>query len=463
MLTSTKHIFGFVAGVALLLGAWFLAVQQNQTPMWKQYQQQYFQQTAQSADISVRQIVPQMTGEPELCVSCHIGLQEISLSHPVEVFGCVSCHGGNPLTLEAEQAHIGMRGGKNPSDLTVVAQSCGQGCHGDTTDLSKNHVEGVQRSLQATYAGGIAAVRFAFGAQTDELPQYGVFAVTDNDGIAAAHGLSDLEAFPHASDNPIDLKFAENCLDAGCHLSEPARAEPYFYRATGCAACHVLYENDGLYQGDDPTIPHHEPGHMQSHRLTTAIPYTQCNHCHNRGNYSLRQMDFLLRDDLPPLGAPISAQMPEEGRRLIEYYQPIGKFTLCEWELDCIDCHSAQEAMGDGDIHPNQQEMQYTQCQTCHGTVETLPNFVTVTATDTTVLRQSALNPNYQLQIGDQVVKTSRDELLGNVQLLNGQYVLTGKVSGVQYPFNPVKGSGCQQDGSRQDSAYCHQCHTYQR
>ncbi len=462
MFTSTRRLFWFVISVTVLFMVLVIVAGQDQNSGWRRYQQRYFQRSQQPADIRVREVVPQMTGKPELCVTCHIGLQEISPSHPVEVFGCITCHGGNALALDADQAHAGMRGDKNPSDLSVVEQSCGQGCHSGLEDETKNHVEGVLRSLQATYAGGIAAVRYSFGAQPDETPIYGVHSVTD-DHIVTPHGLTSLSTFPRNSDYPIDQKFAENCLDAGCHLSEPPRSEPYFYRSTGCAACHIVYENDGLYQGDDPTIPRDEPGHMRVHQLTTAVPFYQCNHCHNRGNYSLRQMEFLLREDVPPAGKPLSDQMPEEGRRLIEYYQPIGEFTLCEWELDCIDCHTSQEAMGDGDIHPNQYEMQYTQCQTCHGTLTELPHVVTVTAKNTTALRQARLNPNYDLQVGDQVIVTERGELLGNVKLINGQYMLTGKASGKVYPFNPVLGSGCEQDGTRQDSAYCHQCHAYQR
>jgi hypothetical protein len=197
--------------------------------------------------------------------------------------------------------------------------------------------------------------------------------------------------------------------------------------------------------------------------LTTAIPFYQCNHCHNRGNYSLRQMAFLLREDLPPAGAPLSAQMPAEGRRLIEYYQPIGEFTLCEWELDCVECHTAQEAMGDGDIYPNQAAIQYTQCRTCHGTLDELPQVTTVTAAHETALRQARLNPNYELEIGDEVLITERGELMGNIKRIGQELILTSKVSGEEYPVVPVQGTACEQKVEEQESYYCHECHAYER
>ncbi|HVM95651.1 MAG TPA: hypothetical protein VMT89_04650, partial [Candidatus Acidoferrales bacterium] len=69
---------------------------------------------------------------------------------------------------------------------------------------------------------------------------------------------------------------------------------PGDYRSSGCTACHVVYANDasveagpyasfghdGTYQGSDPTIPHDEAGHPIHHRLTRAIPTSQCMVCH---------------------------------------------------------------------------------------------------------------------------------------------------------------------------------------
>jgi len=70
---------------------------------------------------------------------------------------------------------------------------------------------------------------------------------------------------------------------------------PGDYRSSGCAACHVVYANDrsashsdwyaefghsGTYHGKDPTIPRDEPGHPIEHRLTRAIPSSQCIVCH---------------------------------------------------------------------------------------------------------------------------------------------------------------------------------------
>lgn len=70
---------------------------------------------------------------------------------------------------------------------------------------------------------------------------------------------------------------------------------PGDYRSSGCTACHLVYANDrdplhsgawaafghrGESASGDPTIPHDEPGHPVRHRLTRAVPTSQCMSCH---------------------------------------------------------------------------------------------------------------------------------------------------------------------------------------
>ncbi len=75
-------------------------------------------------------LTPTLTGQVEYCLSCHGDLPEISKSHPIKTFGCVICHGGERLALDANLAHSSMRGGKNPADFSVVQASCGgTNCH----------------------------------------------------------------------------------------------------------------------------------------------------------------------------------------------------------------------------------------------------------------------------------------------------------------------------------------------
>lgn len=403
-------------------------------------------------------LTPTLTGRPELCLTCHLGIEEISVSHPQAEFGCVLCHGGDGLALDADLAHATLRGaGANPSDLAVVEESCGGStCHSGPTAAGRDHIHRVMTTVMSTYAGAIAQVNYAFGGQPDPVARYGIFAVQD-DVITTATGVAALATFNPGSDAPDAVHaFAQDCQL--CHVTAVPLAQPYFFRATGCAACHVIYENDGLYRGSDPTIAKDEPGHAARHQLTTAIPYYQCNHCHNRGNYSLRQMSFLERDDLP---GPHSLSAQEQ--RELEYYQPIAQFTRCEWVLDCVDCHTNGEVMGDGDIHSNQGEIQYVQCQTCHGTLADMPLLETITDPAHPAIVSANLNPHYNVAVGDTVIATTRGETFGWVKWDGERLLETSKVDGRLYEVPLVMGSGCQQQPDEQESHYCHKCHAYER
>ena len=382
------------------------------------------------------ELTPTLTGQAEYCLTCHDDLPEISSSHPVKTFGCVLCHGGERLALDANLAHSSMRGGKNPSDLAVVEHSCGgSACHSGSAADNLDHIQRVMTSVQSTYAGAIANIRFTFGAQPDLTAHFGIQAVNDNQ-ITTKTGLPSLGAFDPIQDaNPLIQKFSENCLT--CHINAVPREGSSFARLTGCAACHT------------PDI--NSFAKSQIHRLTTAIPYSQCNTCHNRGNYDLRSMNFIERTDVT-------------SDRLHDYYQPIAQFTRCEYTLDCVDCHTRSEAMGDGDLHSSKKDIQYIQCKTCHGTLTDLPQTQTITETDKLAYKLAFLNPVVDLKVGESVLVTEKGELLWNTRVLpDGTYAMTGKVTKQNFTFRPVKGSTCKQKPDQQASQYCHECHSVQR
>jgi hypothetical protein len=403
-----RHLL--LASLVLLVVSGFVLWQQNRAP-------------------APRAITPTITGQEEYCLTCHADLEQVSQSHPVETFGCVLCHGGEPLAVIADLAHSTMRGGANPSDLAVVEASCGgEMCHSGTPQDHRDHIQRVTTSLQATYAGAITQVRYAFGAQPDLTARLGIYAI---DGLTA---------FDASVERSTALqKFAENCLM--CHISaQPAQGAEY-NRWTGCSACHSPAPRT------DGTLVH---------RLTTAMPYTQCNACHNRGNYNLADMQFYQRQDTPT-------------DRLHDYYQPIAEFTRCEYTLDCVDCHTRQEAMGDGHVYSSKKEIQYVRCKTCHGTPDALPPTHTITSEDDLALRMAFLNPVIDLRVGDTILVGDKGEPLWNIRVMvgtegkNPTYELFTKTTGARITFNPVTGSTCQQNPDQQEGRYCHACHATQR
>ena len=381
-------------------------------------------------------LTPTLTGQVEYCLTCHADIAQISNSHPVQTFGCVICHGGEPLALDANLAHSTLRGGNNPSDFTVVQASCGgDKCHSGTPASYSNHIQRATTSIQSTYAGAIASILYTFGGQPDLTAHDAVAAVRDP---LSTSGITSLETFDAALQlNPFIKLFGENCLT--CHLSAPALDGSAYARFTGCAACHTPTQPAGV----NPTT--------QIHKLTTAIPYTQCDTCHNRGNYDLRTMTFTPRQDLPT-------------DRLHNYYQPIAQFTKCEYTLDCVDCHTRTEAMGDGSLYSSKLDIQYIRCKTCHGTLTELPQTRTLSDPNDLSFRMALLNPVTNLKLGDTILVTEKGEPLWNTRVLpDGTYQLVGKATGQVFTFKPVKGSACLQDPNDQSSASCHKCHSVQR
>jgi len=431
-----RHYFPLLLGslaVAIALG---FAEWRQANPPWAVYQ----------PDPQVRVITPAISKQPELCLTCHYGIEEISKSHPVDVFGCVSCHGGDPLSLDQTTAHQSLLGpGGNPADLSVVEQTCGtSNCHGGDISSNRNHIVRVKLSLHATYAGAINSVLQAQGIAG---PLYGVSAAQ-----AALYGPTDtvdtLTAFePSSFNHSAVTAFAKDCLS--CHLGAQPIAQPYFYRGTGCAACHTPYTNSGLYGGGDPVIPKDEAGHPARHALTLIMPYTQCSQCHGRGTYSIETTTFTPRDPATLTGKRETGYQPHRDPTAV----------LCERELDCIDCHNAAEAMGDSHLYPNLEASPIVECRTCHGTLTEPPTLVTLTDPNDSAFRRDLLNDNYTLKEGDTVVRAPNGEALGAVRWQENRLVLTSRITGQTFLVPPVQGSACQQKPDQQEARTCRECH----
>ncbi|KKM09562.1 hypothetical protein SY88_18375 [Clostridiales bacterium PH28_bin88] len=412
-------------------------------------------------------------GETERCLTCHEGIEPISDAHPVEVIGCVSCHGGNGLALDKERAHAGLKGGRNPGDLSVAREACGGNginCHVGRESFYRSPVDTVPLVPMATKAGEIAMSARDLGWQPDGLSRYGVRPVPspgeEQRGSGVERGLADpasgLQAYS-AGDQPAEKKLADNCL-ADCHLwaglpdkeqvSPQKRGDGRFLG--GCSACHVPFRPGGVYEGEDRTVDRTAAGHAPRHEFTTAIPYTACNACHNQGVHSLARMEFLQRDDIPP-----GAITDPRADRQAAYYIPLARYAGCEVTLDCIDCHTRNEVMGDGHLYGNKEKAQVIRCYNCHGTAAQGPRWQRIESADADAIwAVRAMTTEFpELEQGDVVAMTDKGEPMINVRLEAGQPVLYSKIDGRRIIIPQVAGSACTQDTERQRGDDCHNCH----
>ncbi|MGP0628485.1 hypothetical protein ACTRW9_02120 [Nitrospina sp. 32_T5] len=385
--------------------------------------------------------------DQETCLHCHNGIEPASRSHPLKL-GCTACHGGDATATTKEDAHATLvydpeagTGKRNPSSLKVVHLSCGQAqCHSGFADESRNWADHVRKSPMGTLAGMIAGLRFQWSGQTGKEAKFGIYAVEDEDGNTpleqgAVEKLSRLPYFDKKtvrrnppteetgdavllSNHFADLLLRDRCFS--CHLDAPAPEG--VFRSQGCAACHSRYNETGLYAGDDPTIPKDEPGHPASHAMTVLPADQVCTQCH-------RQFEK---------GAPLASQTGFDGQR--RHFRFAGTGQPVEdvhrkAGMECIDCHTAFDVMGDGNIYSRQHQAVEIRCTTCHGTESAHPETAIIESENDPALRLSRHYKGFQNQVGDEMVLTARGNKMTNVKKIGKRFVFFSKRAGKQIPI----------------------------
>jgi hypothetical protein len=374
----------------------------------------------------------------EKCITCHDGIEEVSSSHPKE-FGCTVCHGGNGASANKEQAHSTLifdpnlgSGKGNPSALATANLSCGQAqCHSGHEQEDRNHIQRVRKSIMATMAGVITNLRYQWGGQAGKQAKYGAFEVADKDGKVPRQwgAVPNLESLPffsasnlrRASKNKLNLGIVkisnhigdgvirDKCLK--CHIGE---ASPK--RSNGCAACHFSRGKDNLYKGNDPVINKKEPGHPTYHKMTTLPERSGCLQCHK--NFSIEQ-EIL--------------DLPGRGKAKEDVHFKAG--------LECIDCHTQFDIMGDGNIYSSQFQAVEIRCETCHGQAGSRPSMAQITHPDDRAIRLSRHYKGFANKVGDWMAVSARGRKLTNVKAINNQLITLEKRTGKNHR-TPLVGNG---------------------
>lgn len=492
-----------LAGLFLALAAVLFLIRRS-TPGWQEYQKEYFTEQITGLQAQLKTVndpakrnqlqqeingflkrKPQIVdlilpnGKVERCKTCHIGIEEISGSHPSNTFGCTICHGGNPLSLDQETAHAQMYGGGHPGSLAVASLSCGgtgangEACHAGNQIQADNEADLVKTSIMSTKAGELSVVRMMFGYdKTKEVP-----------GLSKGQPAA---LYP----NPLpgrtsEKEFEQNCLNQ-CHQnggelpdasagnntnSTPlgsASSSPNSsqngsqtkIQANGCEVCHVLTNPSHTYTGADTAMRADSAGHGMTHTLTTQIPYTQCNQCHNQGMQDPLKMSFTFRSDLTKVVSDWKSGAGGGQERLQDYYLPGELFAKCEVSLDCIDCHTRQDVMGDNELHTSEYDAVHLECRDCHGTITSLPKTKKITDAHDLAFEEQITNPKFpSLKIGDEIPVTGAGEELPFIRRQGSAWIQTSRVSGETFSIPLVYGSGCKQTLTEQGADSCHRCH----
>jgi hypothetical protein len=331
------------------------------------------------------------------CESCHRppdAPSGIEVPHPSFALNCGHCHGGDDTATTIAEAHVPNPGSVdvrtlaqaqlaelapeyrrfiNPSDVVAAAQTCGtsgsQGCHQAITAA-------VEVSVHSTLAGILNPERVNAGLTTDREPRYGPRSIGSLEPLpvpdVATASSSDIARF-------VDHALGKAC--SGCHLGnygQRGAGRPQNVFSSGCAACHLLYAEDGLGQSGDPNISRTEIGHPIQHQIARTIPDRQCEYCHFgsnrigtqfRGLRELTAADTNLenaeRIEAEIHGKPGGFYVVDDDRRdPIDLTPPD---VHQQRGMGCVDCHLGQDVHGDGQLHPAMGAETGVECEDCHG------------------------------------------------------------------------------------------------
>jgi hypothetical protein len=290
--------------------------------------------------------LPVVASRPEGCLVCHRGVTGLGNSHRPEAVGCASCHGGDVFTLDKARAHAGMQ--TIAGNLASAVRGCGQAaCHATI-------VPRLERSVMTTMSGIVAVDRDVFGEATGA------------SGTAPPH-------VERLSRTDADTHLRQLC--ASCHLGATKSAlgpNGEDTRGGGCNACHLVYSAEarealaryeaGKLRGpaDAPTV---HPA------LSLDIDDGQCFGCHSRsGRISTsyegwHEMHEAPAEVMRPAAVSPSRFRTLEDRRVFERVMPD---IHQQRGMDCIDCHTSVEVMGDGVAHGRKSEQLRVRCEDCH-------------------------------------------------------------------------------------------------
>ncbi len=325
--------------------------------------------------------------------------------------GCVVCHGGNPLARKKENAHKGIPPGlkkglgpkafyPNPGAIWIAQNTCGV-CHA-------GYVYRVKRSLMNTEAGKIQGNLSTWGLDQSLKVVRGNHEIKDTDGPVPSGTFPAYESYMQAMKQKFPDQFPDGLkqLESAsiqdvqatppkaaltyqrrecqrCHVGGKGRQTRGDYRGTGCSACHMPYDVDGLYQGKDPSIPK-DAGHIRKHRIagnrkTSGIPVATCQSCHNRGKRIGTSFSGKMES---PFSGPFDAKGNPQPRIHDKTYTPVGEDLHHrtqsrkgnpEGGLLCQDCHTSMDIHGDGNICGTTLAQVEIECTDCHGTPDLYP------------------------------------------------------------------------------------------
>ncbi len=291
-------------------------------------------------------VLPLVAGRPEGCLVCHTNVTGLGASHRPEAVGCASCHGGDAFTLDKRRAHVAMD--VIPGNLATARARCGQSaCH-------PTIIPRIDRSVMTTMSGIIAVNRAVF----DEAPNGQPPALPHVLRLARL-GRRPARA-PAVRLMPPGSEEGRARPERRGHPRRRLQRVPPRLRSRVARRAHRLRAES------------HEPG-VEAPRVHPAISLDigngQCFGCHSRSGRISTSYEGWHEMHEPPAEASDPARpAPSRFRTLADdrVFERVVPDIHQQRGLDCIDCHTANEVMGDGVAHAKKQAQLRVACEDCH-------------------------------------------------------------------------------------------------
>ncbi len=385
--------------------------------------------------------------QAEQCLSCHQGIEHASASHA----GCISCHGGDPAAGTKDAAHAGMRGPANPSSPDEWEAACGV-CH-------RYQLERVKTTIMQTNAGMIRNIQLTWEGEDGR-------SYTTSGGKAFDPAGLPTESLSVAElDNLSGELYRKFC--SRCHVGISNSESYAAAHASGCASCHFPWNDTATYQGRDKCMQG-RAGHSASHAISPLPDTLVCARCHNRSGriaYSYQGLYDGNNGLVPTRGGEGGPEMVS-GARNLTHITPDVHFAA---GMECIDCHTSRDVMGDGFSYQSMYQQTEIACQDCHGDAVELPRYREITRENDEALRESR-SYKQPVRSGMRMIQTAKGRSYSNVFFQDGAIWLQGKRSGKLHRSKVITGTPehtiaghsrleCYACHSR-TSVQCYGCHT---
>ena len=375
------------------------------------------------------------SSQASTCETCHQQIEKASASHP----GCVTCHGGDPLNKEKVGSHRSLFGPKNPAAPQQWDKTCGA-CH--LYQLGR-----VKANLMYTASGMIKNIQLTWEGADNRLYSSRGADVYDSRGQALR--LKPVAELDHLS-GELYRKFCSQC-----HVGAEAGDVYGASHASGCAACHFPFDNTASYGGKDATLRGKSP-YSASHAMEKLPGNQVCSRCHNRSGRVALSYEGLYdgNNSMVPTRNGLPGPVMLSGSRNAVHIAPDIHAAA---GMECIDCHTSRDVMGDGYAYENMNLQTEISCEDCHGGAKP-PRYREITRENEEAVRESK---SYRLQMrpGSKMLLTAKGRSYANVFYRDGIVYVLGKRSGKLFKSKVITGSA-EHSIVGHGTMECYSCHS---